>query len=164
MQNEMMGVAIDTVIAKAKNPASYIAPRQARVSIDTPYEAYQAIIGALGNGATGTSADALALTQSGARSNSSTRSIASLLRPRDAELFEHLLDTLSTYDTPTGPLLDQGVAIYCNQCATGAHSFRAAMPRSPGEFPRTQGLRRRSSEKMPSCGGARVVEHEVSPQ
>jgi hypothetical protein len=30
---------------------------------------------------------------------------------------------LSAYDTPTGPLLDQGVAIWTNQCATGAHSF-----------------------------------------
>ena len=37
--------------------------------------------------------------------------------------YKYLLDTLSAYDTPTGPLLDQGVAIYCNQCATGAHSF-----------------------------------------
>jgi len=37
--------------------------------------------------------------------------------------YKHLLDTLSTYTTATGPLLDQGVAIYCNQCATGAHSF-----------------------------------------
>ncbi|HWP07960.1 MAG TPA: DUF1552 domain-containing protein [Polyangiaceae bacterium] len=37
--------------------------------------------------------------------------------------YKYLLDTLSTYDTPTGPLLDQGVAIWTNQCATGAHSF-----------------------------------------
>jgi hypothetical protein len=37
--------------------------------------------------------------------------------------YKHLLDKLSTYETPTGPLLDQGVAIYTNQCATGAHSF-----------------------------------------
>jgi hypothetical protein len=37
--------------------------------------------------------------------------------------YKYLLDTLSTYNTPTGPLLDQGVTIYCNQCATGAHSF-----------------------------------------
>jgi hypothetical protein len=37
--------------------------------------------------------------------------------------YKHLLDKLSTYSTPSGPLLDQGVAIYCNQCATGAHSF-----------------------------------------
>ena len=34
-----------------------------------------------------------------------------------------LLDTLSGYTTPTGSLLDQGVSIWCNQCATGAHSF-----------------------------------------
>jgi hypothetical protein len=37
--------------------------------------------------------------------------------------YKYLLDTLSTYNAPTGPLLDQGVTIYCNQCATGAHSF-----------------------------------------
>lgn len=37
--------------------------------------------------------------------------------------YKYLLDTLSTYNTPTGPLFDQGVTIYCNQCATGAHSF-----------------------------------------
>lgn len=37
--------------------------------------------------------------------------------------YKYLLDTLSAYTTPTGSLLDQGVAIWCNQCATGAHSF-----------------------------------------
>jgi hypothetical protein len=37
--------------------------------------------------------------------------------------FKYLLDLLSSYDTPTGPLLNQGVAIWTNQCATGAHSF-----------------------------------------
>jgi hypothetical protein len=37
--------------------------------------------------------------------------------------YKYLLDTLSSYSTPTSPLLDQGVAIWCNQCATGAHSF-----------------------------------------
>lgn len=37
--------------------------------------------------------------------------------------FKYLLDLLSSYDTPTGPLLDQGVAVWTNQCATGAHSF-----------------------------------------
>jgi hypothetical protein len=37
--------------------------------------------------------------------------------------YKHLLDTISTYNTPTGPLLDQGVTIWTNQCATGAHSF-----------------------------------------
>jgi hypothetical protein len=37
--------------------------------------------------------------------------------------YKYLLDTLSTYNTPTGPLYDQGVTIYTNQCATGAHSF-----------------------------------------
>lgn len=37
--------------------------------------------------------------------------------------YKYFLDELSSYDTPTGPLLDQGVAIWTNQCATGAHSF-----------------------------------------
>src|SRR6478609_4267920 len=37
--------------------------------------------------------------------------------------YKYLLDTLSGYSTPSGSLLDQGVAIWCNQCATGAHSF-----------------------------------------
>jgi len=37
--------------------------------------------------------------------------------------YKYLLDLLSGYTTPTGPLLDQGVAIWTNQCATGAHSF-----------------------------------------
>jgi hypothetical protein len=265
-----MGISVDTAIAKAKNPAgrdplvlhagmfapggtgfdipgyvSYITPQQPRVYIDSPYKAYQAIIGAIGNGTSGTSAEAQALLQRGARS----KSINDILRPqitallgrtdlsasdrarldqhltaiRDIEVkmtttsitipaadvatmktmdakpydqstrdnavklfmdlmafsaaadysrvavlkigdriddhvytyngqsakfhdvshrqaknsidfhhyidrmmlnyYKHLLDTLSTYDTPTGPLLDQGVAIYCNQCATGAHSF-----------------------------------------
>jgi hypothetical protein len=40
-----------------------------------------------------------------------------------ARHFKYLLDLLTAYDTPTGPLLDQGVAIWTNQCATGAHSF-----------------------------------------
>jgi hypothetical protein len=40
-----------------------------------------------------------------------------------AGFYKYLLDLLSTYTTPTGPLLDQGVAIWTNQCATGAHSF-----------------------------------------
>ena len=37
--------------------------------------------------------------------------------------YKGMLDKLSAYTTPTGPLLDQGVAIWTNQCATGAHSF-----------------------------------------
>jgi hypothetical protein len=40
-----------------------------------------------------------------------------------ANHYKYLLDLLTTYTTPTGPLLDQGVAIWTNQCATGAHSF-----------------------------------------
>lgn len=40
-----------------------------------------------------------------------------------ANHFKYLLDLLSSYTTPTGPLLDQGVAVWTNQCATGAHSF-----------------------------------------
>jgi hypothetical protein len=266
------GISVDTAIAKAKNPAgrdplvmhagmfspggtgfdipgyvSYVTPQQPRVYIDSPYKAYQAIIGAVGNGTTTTSAQQLALQQRAARS----KSINDILRPqiqallnrtdlsqsdharldqhltaiRDIEVgmttmtttmtipdadvatmkandgkpydqsirdtsvklfmelmafsaaadysrvavlkigdriddhvytyngqsakfhdvshrqvanaidfhhyldrmmlnyYKYLLDTLSTYNTPTGPLLDQGVTIYCNQCATGAHSF-----------------------------------------
>jgi hypothetical protein len=37
--------------------------------------------------------------------------------------YKYMLDVLSAYETPLGPLLDQGVAIWANQCATGAHSF-----------------------------------------
>ncbi len=37
--------------------------------------------------------------------------------------YKHLLDRMAEQDTPYGPLLDQGVTIWCNQCATGAHSF-----------------------------------------
>jgi hypothetical protein len=267
-----MGISVDTAIAKAKNPpgrdplvmhagmfspggtgfdipgyVSYITAQQARVYIDSPYKAYQAIIGAIGNGTTSTSAQQLALQQRAARS----KSINDILRPqiqtllnrtdlsqsdrdrldqhltairdievgmttmtttmtipdadvatmkandgkpydqsiRDASVklfmelmafsaaadysrvavlkigdriddhvytyngqsakfhdvshrqvanavdfhsyldrmmlnyYKYLLDTLSTYSTPTGPLIDQGVTIYCNQCATGAHSF-----------------------------------------
>jgi len=265
-----MGISADTAIATAKNPSgrgplvlhagmfkpggtgydipgyvSYVTPQQPRVYIDSPYKAYQSIIGAIGNGGTGTSAEAQALLQRGARS----KSINDILRPqisallarqdlstgdrarldqhltaiRDIEVkmgtttftipdadvatmkgmdskaydqsvrddavrlfmdlmafsaaadysrvavlkigdriddhmytyngqtakfhdvshrqvknsidfhqyidrmmlnyYKHLLDKVSSYDTPTGPLLDQGVVIYCNQCATGAHSF-----------------------------------------
>src|SRR3954466_3013825 len=72
-----MGISIDTALAKAKNPAgrdplvchagmfspggtgfdipgyvSYITPQQPRVYIDSPYKAYQKIIGVIGNGST----------------------------------------------------------------------------------------------------------------
>jgi hypothetical protein len=40
-----------------------------------------------------------------------------------ANLYKYLLDLLASYTTPTGQLLDQGVAVWTNQCATGAHSF-----------------------------------------
>src|SRR4051812_1022994 len=265
-----MGISLDTALAKAKNPAgrdplvmhagmfspggtgfdipgyvSYVTPQQPRVYIDSPYKAYQAIIGAVGNGTTATSAEAQALMQRAGRS----KSINDILRPqiqalqmrtdlsksdrdrlnqhltairdievqmptttitipdadvatmktndpkpydqsiRDADIklfmelmafsaasdysrvavlkigdriddhvytyngqsakfhdvshrqvansvdfhqyidrmmlnyYKYLLDTVSAYNTPTGSLLDQGVTIYCNQCATGAHSF-----------------------------------------
>lgn len=264
------GISVDTQIALKKNPpgrdplvmhagmfspggtgfdipgyVSYVTPQQPRVYIDSPYKAYQAIIGAVGSGTTGTAADAQAQMQRAARS----KSINDILRPqiqtllartdlstsdrdrldqhltaiRDIEVqistttltipaadvatmkqidpkpydqttrdtsvklfmelmafsaaadysrvavlkigdriddhmytyngqtakfhdvshrqvpnavafhnfidrmmlnyYKYLLDTLSSYSTPTGPLLNQGVAIYCNQCATGAHSF-----------------------------------------
>src|SRR3954470_20964695 len=98
-----MGISIDTAIAKAKNPAgrdplvfhagmfqpggtgfdipgyvSYITPQQPRVYIDSPYKAYLAIIGAVGNGATTSAADAQAQMQRAARS----KSINDILRPQ----------------------------------------------------------------------------------
>lgn len=265
-----MGISVDTAIATAKNPpgrdplvmhagmfspggtgfdipgyVSYITPQQPRVYIDSPYKAYQQIIGAIGNGSTSSSADAQAQMLRANRS----KSINDLLRPqiqtllartdlsqsdrdrldqhltaiRDIEVkittttitipdadvttmksidpkpydqgtrdqavklfmelmafsaaadysrvavlkigdriddhvytyngqsakfhdvshrqvanavnfhsyidrmmlnyYKYLLDTVSQYNTPTGPLFDQGVTIYTNQCATGAHSF-----------------------------------------
>jgi len=266
-----MGISVDTAIAKAKNPAgrdplvmhagmfspggmgfdipgyvSYVTPQQPRVYIDSPYKAYQQIIGVVGNGTTGTSAEAQAQMLRAARS----KSINDILRPqiqallarpdlstsdharldqhltairnievkisttttytvpdadiatmktmdpkpydqttRDAAVklfmelmafsaaadysrvavlkigdriddhvytyngqsakfhdvshrqvansvdfhhyidrmmlnyYKYLLDTVAQYTTPTGPLFDQGVTIYANQCATGAHSF-----------------------------------------
>ena len=36
-----------------------------------------------------------------------------------AGFFKYLLDRLTTYTTPTGPLLDQGVAVWLNDLATG---------------------------------------------
>lgn len=264
------GISIDTLIAKEKNPAgrdplvmhagmfapggtgfdipgyvSYVSPNQPRVYIDSPYKAYQAIIGAVGDGATGSQAEAEAEALRAARS----KSINDLLRPqiqqllartdlsqsdrkrldqhltaiRDIEVqmtstlltiseesvasmqmidgrpydqstreqsvrlfmdlmafsvaadytrvavlkigdriddhvyningqsfkfhdashravnnglqlhhavdrlmmnhYKYLLDVMTSYDTPTGPLLDQGVTVWTNQCATGAHSF-----------------------------------------
>jgi len=263
-----MGISVDTAIAKAKNPpgrdplvmhagmfspggtgfdipgyVSYITPQQARVYIDSPYKAYQQIIGVVGSGTT--TPDQQAQMQRALRS----KSINDILRPqlqallarsdlstsdharldqhltaiRDIEVqistttysipaadvstmkandskpydqsirdtsvklfmelmafsaaadysrvavlkigdriddhvytyngqsakfhdvshrqvanaidfhhyidrmmlnyYKYLLDTVSQYNTPTGPLFDQGVTIYANQCATGAHSF-----------------------------------------
>jgi hypothetical protein len=263
-----MGISVDTAIAKAKNPpgrdplvmhagmfspggtgfdipgyVSYVTAQQARVYIDSPYKAYQQIIGAVGNGTT--SPDQQAQMQRALRS----KSINDLLRPQlqallnrtdlsasdharldqhltairnievqistttysvpDADVatmkandskpydqsirdtsvklfmelmafsaaadysrvavlkigdriddhlytyngqsakfhdvshrqvanavdfhhyidrmmlnyYKYLLDTVAQYNTPTGPLFDQGVTIYTNQCATGAHSF-----------------------------------------
>lgn len=265
-----MGISVDTAIATAKNPpgrdplvchagmfspggtgfdipgyVSYITPQQPRVYIDSPYKAYQQIIGVIGNGTSTSSADAQAQTLRANRS----KSINDILRPqiqallartdlsqsdrdrldqhltaiRDIEVkmttttitipdadvtsmktidpkpydqsirdtavklfmelmafsaaadysrvavlkigdriddhvytyngqsakfhdvshrqvpnaidfhsyidrmmlnyYKYLLDTVSQYNTPTGPLMDQGVTIYTNQCATGAHSF-----------------------------------------
>jgi hypothetical protein len=265
-----MGISVDTAIAAAKNPpgrdplvlhagmfspggtgfdipgyVSYITPRQPRVYVDSPYKAYQTIIGVVGNGTTVPSAEAQAQMLRGARS----KSINDILRPqirtllarpdisasdrarldqhltaiRDIEVkitsttltipdadvatmrtmdprpydqstrdqavklfmdlmafsaaadysrvavlkvgdriddhtytfmgqsakfhdvshrqaqnslefhvyldrmmlgfYKYLLDKVSSYNTPTGPLMDQGVTIWTNQCATGAHSF-----------------------------------------
>src|SRR5688572_20160145 len=57
---------------------SYISPRQPRVYIDSPYKAYQAIIGAVGNGTTVTSAEQQAEMRRAARS----KSINDILRPQ----------------------------------------------------------------------------------
>jgi hypothetical protein len=38
-------------------------------------------------------------------------------------LFKYLLDKLSERQTPTGSLLDQGIAVYANDLGTGAHSY-----------------------------------------
>jgi len=266
-----LGISVDTAIAKAKNPpgrdplvlhagmfspggtgfdipgyVSYVTPQQPRVYIDSPYKAYQQIIGVVGNGTASSSAEDQALALRAGRS----KSINDILRPqirallarqdlskgdrerldqhltaiRDIEVkmsgttafkipdadittmksidpkpydqsirdtsvklfmelmafavaadytrvavlkvgdriddhvytyngqsakfhdvthrqvpnavdfhhhidrimlnqYKYLLDTLSGYNTPSGPLLDQGVAIWTNQCATGAHSF-----------------------------------------
>jgi hypothetical protein len=37
--------------------------------------------------------------------------------------YKYLLDQVSQYSTPSGALFDQGITIWANQCATGAHSF-----------------------------------------
>lgn len=264
------GISVDTAIAKAKNPpgrdplalhagmfapggtgfdipgyVSYVSARQPRVYIDSPYKAYQQIIGVVGNGGTANPADVAALELRAKRS----KSINDLLRPqiqdllrrtdlskgdmdrlnqhltaiRDIEVkmgntmhtisdaavatmkqlepkpyeqatreqaarlhmdlmafavasgytrvgvlkigdriddhqytingrtfkfhdashrtmanaadlchavdrlmmnhYKYLLDTIASYQTPAGSLFDQGVTIWCNQCATGAHSF-----------------------------------------
>src|SRR5450631_4181308 len=98
-----MGISVDTAIATAKNPAgrdplvmhagmfspggtgfdipgyvSYVTPQQPRVYIDSPYKAYQAIIGAIGTGTTATSAEAQAQMQRASRS----KSINDILRPQ----------------------------------------------------------------------------------
>src|SRR6185295_11861204 len=98
-----MGISMDTALAKAKNPpgrdplvlhagmfspggtgfdipgyVSYVTPQQPRVYIDSPYKAYQTIIGAIGNGSTGSSAEAQAMMQRAARS----KSINDMLRPQ----------------------------------------------------------------------------------
>src|SRR5688572_3978827 len=57
---------------------SYISPRQPRVYIDSPYKAYQAIIGAVGNGTTVTTAEQQAEIRRAARS----KSINDILRPQ----------------------------------------------------------------------------------
>jgi hypothetical protein len=96
-----MGISVDTAIAKAKNPpgrdplvmhagmfspggtgfdipgyVSYITAQQARVYIDSPYKAYQQIIGAVGSGTT--TPDQQAQMQRALRS----KSINDILRPQ----------------------------------------------------------------------------------
>ena len=40
--------------------------------------------------------------------------------------FKAMLDQLAATTTPTGPLIDPGVTVWTNQCATGNHSFNAS--------------------------------------
>src|SRR6187549_2934784 len=112
-----MGISVDTAIAKAKNPpgrdplvlhagmfspggtgfdipgyVSYITPQQARVYIDSPYKAYQQIIGAVGSGTTVTTAEQQAQMLRAARS----KSINDLLRPQIQTLLKRT--DLSTSD------------------------------------------------------------------
>src|SRR6478609_2367619 len=101
------GISIDTAIAKAKNPAgrdplalhagmfapggtgfdipgyvSYVTAKQPRVYIDSPYKAYQAITGVVGDGSSASSADTQAQQLRAARS----KSINDLLRPQIKDL------------------------------------------------------------------------------
>lgn len=41
-----------------------------------------------------------------------------------ARHFKFLLDTLAGHGTPMGPLIDQGVTVWTNQCAAGNHSYK----------------------------------------
>ena len=41
-----------------------------------------------------------------------------------ARHFKFLLDKLAGYSTATGPLIDQGVTVWTNQCAAGNHSYK----------------------------------------
>ncbi|HEX6276029.1 MAG TPA: DUF1552 domain-containing protein, partial [Polyangiaceae bacterium] len=97
------GISVDTAIAKAKNDpgrdplvlhagmfspggtgfdipgyVSYVAPNQPRVYIDSPYRAYQAIIGVIGDGGGGTSDEEQAQILRANRS----KSINDILRPQ----------------------------------------------------------------------------------
>src|SRR5262249_40533695 len=101
------GISVDTAIAQAKNVAgrdplvmhagmfspggtgfdipgyvSYVSPNQPRVYIDSPLKAYEAIIGAVGDGTTGSAAQDELEQLRAARS----RSINDLLRPQIEQL------------------------------------------------------------------------------
>jgi len=98
-----LGISADTALAKAKNPpgrdplvlhagmfspggtgfdipgyVSYVTPQQPRVYIDSPYKAYQQIIGVVGDGTMGGSADTDAQKLRALRS----KSINDILRPQ----------------------------------------------------------------------------------
>ena len=75
--------------------------------------------------------------------------------------YKYLLDTLSTYTTPTGPLLDQGVAIRCNQCATGAHSF-SNIPWIRREPPTVTSRRASTSSSAPASSRAAARTERVA--
>ncbi|HYP88070.1 MAG TPA: DUF1552 domain-containing protein, partial [Polyangiaceae bacterium] len=103
------GISIDTAIAKAKNPAgrdplalhagmfapggtgfdipgyvSYVTAKQPRVYIDSPYKAYQQIIGVIGDGTDDSATEAQTQALRAARS----KSINDLLRPQIKDLLQ----------------------------------------------------------------------------
>jgi hypothetical protein len=135
--------SVDTAIAKAKNPpgrdplvlhagmfspggtgfdipgyVSYVAPKQPRVYIDSPYKAYQAITGVVGDGSSASSADAQAQQLRAARS----KSINDLLRPQIKDLLAR-------------PELSQSDIERLNQHLTAIRDIEVKMSTTPFKVP-----------------------------